>query len=67
MSGFFDMFDQMIAEELEVDTEVYTSTIEKFGQDEMDFIILTMLDENVSDSIKEKAKELFKTKLYDTV
>jgi hypothetical protein len=63
MGGFFDMFDQMLAEELEVDTEVYTSTIEKFGQDEMDFIILTMLDENVSDSIKEKAKELFKTKL----
>ena len=63
MGGFFDMFDQMLAEELEVDTEVYTSTIEKFGQDEMNFIILTMLDENVSDSIKEKAKELFKTKL----
>jgi len=63
MGGFFDMFDQMLAEELEVDTEVYTSTIEKFGQDEMNFIILTMLDENVSDSIKEKAKGLFKTKL----
>ena len=63
MDGIFNMFDQMLAEELEVDTKVYTSTIEKFNQDEMDFIIIAMLDENTTGSTKEKAKELFKTKL----
>jgi hypothetical protein len=62
MAGIFDLFDQMLAEELGVDVETYTTTIEKFNDTDMDFIILSML-ENTSEDDKQKAIDLFKTKL----
>jgi hypothetical protein len=62
MAGIFDLFDQMLAEELGVDVETYTATIEKFNDTDMDFIILSML-ENTSEDDKQKAIDLFKTKL----
>jgi hypothetical protein len=62
MAGIFDLFDQMVAEKLGVDVETYTTTIEKFDDIDMDFIILSMLEDVLEDD-KQKAIDLFKTKL----
>ena len=61
--GLFDMFDQLIADELGVDVETYIDTIDLFSDDEMETIIHTMMDTSVSDEEKQTARELFKTKL----
>lgn len=57
MAGLFDMMDMAIAGELGVDVEVYIDIIEKCTEEEANFIIMTILDED-ADSI-EKAKEMF--------
>ena len=57
MPGLFDMMDMAIAGELGVDIEVYIDIIEKCTEEEANFIIMTILDED-ADSI-EKAKEMF--------
>jgi hypothetical protein len=57
MPGLFDMMDIAIAGELGVDVEVYVDIIEKCTEEEANFIILTILEED-ADNI-EKAKEMF--------
>jgi hypothetical protein len=57
MAGLFDMMDMAIAGELGVDVEVYIDIIEKCTEEEANFIILTILEED-ADNI-EKAKEMF--------
>jgi len=57
MAGLFDMMDMAIAGELGVDVEVYIDIIEKCTEEEANFIIMTILDED-ADNI-EKAKEMF--------
>jgi hypothetical protein len=57
MPGLFDMMDMAIAGELGVDVEVYVDIIEKCTEEEANFIILAILEED-ADSI-EKAKEMF--------
>ena len=57
MPGLFDMMDMAIAGELGVDVEVYIDIIEKCTEEEANFIIITILDED-ADNI-EKAKEMF--------
>jgi hypothetical protein len=57
MAGLFDMMDYAIAGELGVDVEVYIDLIEKCTEEEANFIILAILEED-ADNI-EKAKEMF--------
>jgi len=57
MAGLFDMMDMAIAGELGVDVEVYIDIIEKCTEEEANFIILTIMEED-QDNI-EKAKEMF--------
>jgi len=57
MIGLWDMMDMAIAGELGVDVEVYIDIIEKCTEEEANFIILTILEED-TDNI-EKAKEMF--------
>jgi hypothetical protein len=57
MVGLFDMMDMAIAGELGVDVEVYIDIIEKCTEEEANFIILAILEED-ADNI-EKAKEMF--------
>jgi hypothetical protein len=57
MPGLFDMMDMAIADELGVDVEVYIDIIEKCTEEEANFIIMTVMEEDV-DNI-EKAKEMF--------
>jgi hypothetical protein len=57
MNGLFDMMDMAIAGELGVDVEVYIDLIEKCTEEEANFIILAILEED-ADNI-EKAKEMF--------
>jgi hypothetical protein len=57
MPGLFDMMDMAIAGELGVDVEVYIDIIEKCTEEEANFIILTIMEED-QDNI-EKAKEMF--------
>jgi hypothetical protein len=57
MTGLFDMMDMAIAGELGVDVEVYIDIIEKCTEEEANFIILAILEED-ADNI-EKAKEMF--------
>lgn len=62
MPGLYDMMDQAIAGELGVSLETYIDVIEnKCTQEEADFIILTILEED-ADNL-EKAKELFNSKV----
>jgi primase-polymerase (primpol)-like protein len=55
--GLWDMMDMAIAEELGVEVETYIDVIEKCTEEEANFIILTIMEEDV-DNI-EKAKEMF--------
>ena len=57
MVGLYDMMDMAIAGELGVDVEVYIDIIEKCTEEEANFIILTIMEED-QDNI-EKAKEMF--------
>lgn len=57
MIGLYDMMDMAIAGELGVDIEVYIDIIEKCTEEEANFIINAILDED-ADNI-EKAKEMF--------
>jgi hypothetical protein len=57
MIGLYDMMDMAIAGELGVDVEVYIDIIEKCTEEEANFIILTIMEED-QDNI-EKAKEMF--------
>lgn len=57
MAGLWDMMDMAIAGELGVDVEVYIDIIEKCTEEEANFIILAILEED-TDNI-EKAKEMF--------
>jgi hypothetical protein len=57
MPGLFDMMDMAIAGELGVDVEVYIDIIEKCTEEEANFIIMTVMEED-ADNI-EKAKEMF--------
>ena len=62
-AGLFDMFDQLLADELGVDVETYVETIEKFDEGEMTIIIETLLDQSISKEQKDEVKNLFKSKL----
>lgn len=55
--GLWDMMDHAIAEGLGVDVEVYIDIIEKCTEEEANFIILTIMEED-QDNL-EKAKEMF--------
>ena len=58
MAGLFDMMDDAIAGELGVDVETYIRVIDcECTQEEADFIILTILEED-ADNL-EKAKQIF--------
>jgi hypothetical protein len=57
MVGLFDMMDMAIAGELGVDVEVYIDIIEKCTEEEANFIIMTIMEED-QDNL-EKAKEMF--------
>ena len=57
MPGLFDMMDMAIAGELGVDVEVYIDIIEKCTEEEANFIIMAIIEED-ADNI-EKAKEMF--------
>ena len=61
--GIFDMFDQMVAEGLEVNVQTYIDTIDKFNDEDMEYIIHTIMDTSKNQDDKDKAKQLFKTKL----
>jgi hypothetical protein len=58
MVGLWDMMDMSIAEELGVDVETYINIIDnKCTDEEAQFIIMTILDEDQGNL--EKAKETF--------
>jgi hypothetical protein len=57
MIGLYDMMDIAIAGELGVDVEVYIDIIEKCTEEEANFIIMTIMEED-QDNL-EKAKEMF--------
>lgn len=57
MIGLYDMMDMVIAGELGVDVEVYIDIIEKCTEEEANFIIMTIMEED-QDNL-EKAKEIF--------
>jgi rubrerythrin len=57
MIGLYDMMDMAIAGELGVDVEVYIDIIEKCTEEEANFIILTIMEEDQGNL--EKAKEMF--------
>lgn len=57
---FYDLMDEIMAEELGVDVETYINVIEdKCTLEEAEFIIDNILEEKD----KEKARELFNSKL----
>jgi hypothetical protein len=57
MAGLFDMMDMAIAGELGVDVEVYIDIIEKCTEEEANFIILAILEEDEKNI--QIAKEMF--------
>jgi hypothetical protein len=61
--GIWGMIDQAIADELGVSVEVYAETIDKFDDPEFEYIIETMMSITATNEEKQKAKELFNTKL----
>ena len=61
--SLWDMFDHAMAEQLGVDVQTYVDTIDKFNDEDMGYIIETMLKEDSTEEDKQKAKELFKTNL----
>lgn len=63
MESLFDLVDKALAEILEVDVQKFIDTIDEFNDEDMEFIIHTLMDSESTDEEKTKAKELFKTKL----
>ena len=63
MESLFDLVDKALAEILEVDVQKFIDTIDEFNDEDMEFIIHTLMDSQSTDEEKTKAKELFKTKL----
>ena len=61
--GLFDMFDQLIADELGVDVKTYIDTIDLFNDEDMEYIVHTLMDNKTSTTEKQKAKDLFFTKI----
>ena len=61
--GLFDLFDQAIADTLAVDVEVYIETIEKFNDEDMTFIIESMISKEATAEDRQKAKDLFDSKV----
>lgn len=61
--GLFDLFDQMVAEELGVDVETYIKVIESdsVSDEEQKEIIMGMVGDNAE--AFQKSKELFESKL----
>ena len=59
----FGLFDQATAEELGVSVEVYIDTIDKFDEQDMEYIIHTVLNPNATQDDKDKAKQLFNSKI----
>ena len=57
MIGLWDMMDMAIAGELGVDVEVYIDIIEKCTEEEANFIILAILEEDEKNI--QIAKEMF--------
>jgi hypothetical protein len=57
MIGLWDMMDSAIAGELGVDVEVYIDIIEKCTEEEANFIILAILEEDEKNI--QVAKEMF--------
>jgi hypothetical protein len=61
--GIWDLFDQMLADTLSVDVSLYIETIEKFNDEDMEYIVETMLNTSSTDEDRQKAKDLFDTKI----
>ena len=61
--GIWDLFDKVIADELGVDVETYIDTIEKCTESEMDSVILSLLEKDVTLEDRQKAKDLFYSKI----
>ena len=61
--NFFKLFDQMVADWLEVSVDTYIESIDKFNDQDMEYIIEAIIDPRKTEEDKFKAKELFKTKL----
>lgn len=61
--GIWDLFDQLIADELGVDVETYINTIEKCTDSEMNSVILSLLEKDVTLEDRQKAKDLFYSKI----
>jgi len=61
--GLFDLFDQAIADTLAVDVDVYIETIEKFNDEDMTFIIESMISKEATAEDRQKAKDLFDSKV----
>ena len=59
----WDMFDQAIAEGLGVDVKTYVDTIDLFDDNDMEYIITTILSTELSEEERQKAKDLFNTKI----
>ena len=63
MTGIFQLMDMVMAEELGVDLNVYMDVIDEFNDEDMTFIIETILSESSTQEDKQKAKDLFNTKV----
>ena len=59
----WDMFDQAIAEQLGVSVEQYINSIDEFNDEDMEYIIFTLMDTETTIEEKQKAKDLFNTKI----
>lgn len=59
MAGLFDIMDQMIADQLGVDVEKYVDLIEEFNNEDMEFIIVTLMDNDSPPEKKQRAIDLF--------
>lgn len=59
MAGLFDIMDQMIADQLGVDVEKYIDLIEEFNNKDMEFIIVTLMDNDSPPEKKQRAIDLF--------
>ena len=59
----WDMFDQAVAEVLGVEVETYINAIDLFDDIDMEYIIVTILSPDSSEKERQKAKELFNTKI----
>ena len=61
--SLWDMFDQAVAEGLGVEVETYINAIDLFDDIDMEYIIVTILSPDSSEKERQKAKELFNTKI----